>query len=69
LKENHLNAIKWIDKMLQNPTKQIKINCATYLDLNFSLQINKNRILMNDGSSYSAYRQTKKIKDYLQLQD
>ncbi len=69
MKENHLNAIKWIDKMLQNPTKQIKINCATYLDLNFSLQINKNRILMNDGSSYSAYRQTKKIKDYLQLQD
>ena len=55
--------------MLENPTKQIKINCATYLDLNFSLQINKNRILMNDGSSYSAYRQTKKIKDYLQLQD
>jgi hypothetical protein len=69
LSENYKNAIKWIDKMLENPTKQIKINCATYLDLNFSLQINKNRILMNDGSSYSAYRQTKKIKDYLQLQD
>ncbi len=69
MSENYKNAIKWIDKMLENPTKQIKINCATYLDLNFSLQINKNRILMNDGSSYSAYRQTKKIKDYLQLQD
>jgi hypothetical protein len=68
LSENYKNAIKWIDKMLENPTKQIKINCATYLDLNFSLQINKNRILMNDGSSYSAYRQTKKIKDYLELQ-
>lgn len=69
MSENYKNAVKWIDKMLENPTKQIKINCATYLDLNFSLQINKNRILMNDGSSYSAYRQTKKIKDYLQLQD
>lgn len=68
MSENYKNAIKWIDKMLENPTKQIKINCATYLDLNFSLQINKNRILMNDGSSYSAYRQTKKIKDYLELQ-
>ena len=69
MKENHKNAIKWIDKMLENPTRQIKIDCATYLDLNYSLEINKNRILMQNGSSYSAYRQTKKIKDYLQLQD
>lgn len=68
MKENHLNAIKWIDKMLDNPTKVIKIDCATYHDLNYSLEINKNRILMNNGSSYSAYRQTKKIKDYLQNQ-
>jgi len=54
--------------MLENPTGQMQIDCATYLDLNFSLQVNKNRILMNDGSSYPAYRQTKKIKDYLELQ-
>ena len=68
MKDNHLNAIKWIDKMLDNPTKQIQIDCATYHDLNFSLEVNKNRILMNNGSSYSAYKQTKKIKDYLELQ-
>ena len=68
MSENFQNAIKWIDSMLENPTKVIKINCATYLDLNFSLQINKQRILMNNGSSYPAYRQTKKIKDYLELQ-
>jgi len=54
--------------MLENQTKQIQIDCATYLDLNYSLEINKNRILMQNGSSYSAYRQTKKIKDYLELQ-
>jgi len=69
LKENHRNAIKWIDKMLEYPTRQIKINCATYLDLNFSLEINKNRILMENGSSYPAYRQTKKIKDYLEMHE
>lgn len=69
MKDNHLNAIKWIDKMLENPTKQIKIGCETYHDLNYSLEINKNRILMQNGSTYSAYRQTKKIKDYLELQD
>jgi len=55
--------------MLEYPTKQIQINCATYLDLNFSLEINKNRILMENGSSYPAYRQTKKIKDYLELHE
>ena len=53
--------------MLEYPTRQIQIDCATYLDLNFSLQVNKDRILMNNGSSYPAYRQTKKIKDYLEL--
>lgn len=68
MNDNHKNAIKWIDKMLENPTKQIKIDCATYLDLNYSLEVNKNRILMNNGSSRPAYLQTKKIKDYLQLQ-
>ena len=68
MKENQRNAIKWIDKMLENSTKVIKIDCATYHDLNFSLEVNKNRILMNNGSSYSAFRQTKKIKDYLELQ-
>ena len=68
MKDNYLNAIKWIDKMLENPTKQIKIGCENYHDLNYSLEINKNRILMQNGSSYCAYRQTKKIKDYLELQ-
>lgn len=68
MKENHRNAIKWIDKILENPTRVIKIDCATYLDLNFSLRVNKDRILMQNGSSYPAYRQTKKIKDYLELQ-
>jgi len=68
LSENYKNAIKWINTMLENPTKQIKIDCATYHDLNFSLEVNKNRILMNDGSSKSAYIQTKKIKDYFLFQ-
>lgn len=68
MSENYKNAIKWINTMLENPTKQIKIDCATYHDLNFSLKINKNRILMNDGSSKSAYIQTKKIKDYFLFQ-
>ncbi len=64
MSDNYKNAIKWIDMMLGKPTKQIQIDCATYYDLNFSLVVNKNRILMNDGSSRSAYIQTKKIKDY-----
>ncbi len=68
MSENYKNAIKWINTMLENPTKQIKIDCATYHDLNFSLEVNKNRILMNDGSSKSAYIQTKKIKDYFLFQ-
>jgi hypothetical protein len=69
LKENHRNAIKWITMRLQRPTIQIVIDCATYLDLNYSLEINKNRILMENGSSYPAYRQTKKIKDYLEMHE
>lgn len=68
MKDNYKNAIKWIDKMLENPTKQIQIGCETYHDLNYSLEINKNRIFMQNGSSYPAYIQTKKIKDYLQMQ-
>jgi len=54
--------------MLKYPTKQIQIDCATYSDLNFSLEVNKNRILMNNGSSRSAYFQTKKIKNYFLFQ-
>ena len=69
MKENHRNAIKWITMRLQRPTIQIVIDCATYLDLNYSLEINKNRILMENGSSYPAYRQTKKIKDYLEMHE
>ena len=66
MKDNHLNAIKWITMRLQRPTIQIVIDCATYLDLNFSLEINLNRIKMQSGALYPAYRQTKKIKDYLE---
>lgn len=68
MSENYKNAIKWIDIMLGKPTKQIQIDCATYSDLNFSLEVNKNRILMNNGSSRSAYFQTKKIKNYFLFQ-
>ena len=66
MKDNHLNAVKWITMRLQRPTIQIVIDCATYLDLNYSLKINLNRIKMDSGASYPAYRQTKKIKDYLE---
>lgn len=52
---------------LQRPTIQVVIDCATYHDLNYSLEINLNRIKNENGSSYPAYRQTKKIKDYLEL--
>ena len=51
---------------IQRPTIQVVIDCATFHDLNFSLEINLNRIKNNNGSSYPAYRQTKKIKDYLE---
>ena len=67
MKDNHLNAIKWITMRLQRPTIQLVIDCATYQDLNYSLEINLNRIKMESGASYPAYRQTKKLKDYLEL--
>ena len=67
MKDNYLNAIKWITMRLQRPTIQVVIDCATYHDLNYSLEINLNRIKMGSGASYPAYRQTKKIKDYLEL--
>jgi hypothetical protein len=52
---------------IQRPTIQVVIERATYLDLNYSLEINLNRIKNQNGSSLPAYRQTKKIKDYLEL--
>lgn len=67
MSENYKKAIDWITMRIQRPTIQIVIDCATYLDLNYSLEINLNRIKMQNGSSYPAYRQTKKIKDYLEL--
>jgi hypothetical protein len=51
---------------IQRPTIQVVIDCATYHDLNYSLEVNLNRIKMESGASYPAYRQTKKIKDYLE---
>ena len=66
MKDNYLNAIKWITMRIQRPTIQLVIDCATYHDLNYSLEINLNRIKMESGASYPAYRQTKKIKDYLE---
>lgn len=67
MSDNYKKAIDWITMRIQRPTIQIVIDCATYLDLNYSLEINLNRIKMQNGSSYPAYRQTKKIKDYLEL--
>jgi hypothetical protein len=67
LKDNYKKAIEWITMRLQRPTIQVVIEGATYHDLNYSLEINLNRIKIQNGSSYSAYRQTKKIKDYLEL--
>ena len=67
MSDNYKKAIDWITMRIQRPTIQIVIDCATYLDLNYSLEINLNRIKMNSGASYPAYRQTKKIKDYLEL--
>ncbi len=66
MSNNHLNAIKWITMRLQRPTIQVVIDCATYHDLNYSLEVNLNRMKNQNGSSYPAYRQTKKIKDYLE---
>jgi len=67
LSENYKKAIHWITMRLQRPTIQVVIEGATYLDLNYSLEINLNRIKIESGASYPAYRQTKKIKDYLEL--
>jgi len=67
MSENYKKAIEWITMRIQRPTIQVVIEGATYLDLNYSLEINLNRIKMDNGSSYPAYRQTKKIKDYLEL--
>lgn len=52
---------------IQRPTIQVVIEGATYHDLNYSLEINLIRIKMDSGASYPAFRQTKKIKDYLEL--
>lgn len=66
IKENYLQAIMWIDEQLTKLTKEIKIPGETIHDLNFSLSINRNQILENQGQlSYSAFIRTKKIKDYL----
>ena len=67
MSENYKKAIEWITMRLQRPTIQVVIEGATYLDLNYSLEINLNRIKIESGASYPAYRQTKKIKDYLEL--
>ena len=69
MSENYKKAIEWITMRLQRPTIQVVIEGATYLDLNYSLEINLNRIKMESGASYPAYRQTKKIKDYLELHE
>lgn len=66
MSENYKKAIQWITTRIQRPTIQVVIDCATYHDLNYSLEINLNRIKMESGASYPAYRQTKKIKDYLE---
>ena len=68
MKSNYINAIRWIDQQLSNPTKQIKVGCETIHDLNYSLKLNRGHILENAGQlSYSAFGRTKKIKDFLQL--
>ena len=69
MSENYKKAIEWITMRLQRPTIQVVIEGATYLDLNYSLEINLNRIKIESGASYPAYRQTKKIKDYLDLHE
>jgi hypothetical protein len=66
MSDNYKMAIHWITMRLQRPTIQVVIEGATYQDLNYSLKINLNRIENQNGSSYPAYRQTKKIKDYLE---
>lgn len=66
IKQNYLQAIKWIDEQLIKPTKEVKLKGETIHDLNHSLKINRNHILENRGQlSYSAFMRTKKIKDHL----
>jgi len=66
IKQNYLQAIKWIDEQLTKSTRQIKIGGEIIHDLNFSLAINRNHIQMNIGQlSYAAFMRTKKIKDFL----
>lgn len=66
IKESYIQAIKWIDEQLKKETKQIKIGGELIYDLNLSLEINRNHILMNIGQvSYSAFMRTRKIKNYL----
>jgi hypothetical protein len=68
MKSNYLDAIRWIDEQLTNPTREIKVGCETIHDLNHSLKLNRTHILENLGQlSYSAFGRTKKIKDFLQL--
>lgn len=63
---NYQLAIDWISMRLQRPTIKIVIECETYLDLNFSLQVLQNRIIQNNGCSLSSFRHTRKIKHYLE---
>jgi len=68
MRSNYLDAIAWIDQQLTNPTRQIKVECETILDLNYSLALNRKHILENSGQlSYSAFGRTKKIKDFLEM--
>lgn len=66
IKESYIQAIKWIDEQLKKETKEIKIGGELIYDLNLSLEVNRNHILMNIGQvSYSAFMRTRKIKNYL----
>ena len=66
IKESYIQAIKWIDDQLKKETKQIKIGGELIYDLNLSLEVNRNHILMNIGQvSYAAFMRTRKIKNYL----
>ena len=65
-KSNYLHAIYWIDEQLTKPTKEVKMNGETIHDLHYSLKLNRNHILQDNGQvSYAAFCRTKKIKDYL----
>ena len=73
MKSNYLKAIKWIDEQLiineqlKNAIIELKIPGETIHDLNFSLRVNRNHVLMDSGQlSYSAFCRTKRIKDFLE---